>query len=79
MGWIPAEVRQWNCVIRLWCRLKTMDVNRLNYKVYKWADSMKTRTKNWYFRFSETFTVYYGRSRTDSLKASPFVRTNAHR
>ena len=53
MGWIPAEVRQWNCVIRLWCRLKTMDVNRLNYKVYKWADSMKTRTKNWYFRFQK--------------------------
>ena len=51
MGWTPADVRQWNCVIRLWCRLKTMDVNRLNYKVYKWADSMKTRTKNWYFRF----------------------------
>ena len=51
MGWIPAEVRQWTCVVRLWCRLKNMDVNRLNHKVYKWAESMKTRTKNWVFRF----------------------------
>ena len=51
MGWIPAEVRHWTCVERLWCRLKNMDVNRLNHKVYKWAESMKTRTKNWVFRF----------------------------
>ena len=26
-----------------------MDVNHFNYKVYKWAEPMKTRTKNWYF------------------------------
>ena len=53
MGWIPAEVRQWNCVLRLWFRLKTMDINRLNYKVYKWAEAMKTQTKNWYYRFQK--------------------------
>ena len=25
----------------------------LNYKVYKWAVAMKTRTKNWYLRFQK--------------------------
>ena len=53
MSWIPVEVRQWNCVLRLWCRLKTMDINRLNYKVYKWAEAMKTQTKHWYYRFQK--------------------------
>lgn len=43
MGWLPSEVRQWTCVIRLWRRFKVMDINRINYKVYRWAESKKIR------------------------------------
>ena len=47
MGWTPTEVRQWNCVIRLWGRLKSMDINRVLHKLHRLEDSMKTRTNNW--------------------------------
>ena len=30
-----------------------MHINRLNYKVYKWAEAMKTQTKHWYYRFQK--------------------------
>ena len=30
-----------------------MDINRVNYKVHRWEDSMKTRAKNWYFHFQK--------------------------
>ena len=36
MGWNPTEVRHWNCVIRLWGRLKNMDINRIFIKYTVW-------------------------------------------
>lgn len=53
MGWIPAEVRQWNNVIRLWGRFKLMDTSRIKYKVFRWAEANKTRSKNWHYRFDK--------------------------
>ena len=41
MGWLPSEVCQWTCVIRLWRRFKVMDISRINYKEYRWAESKK--------------------------------------
>ena len=37
MGWTNTESRQWECVINQWFRLRAMDENRLNSKVFKWA------------------------------------------
>ena len=53
MGWLPQGVRQWNNVLRLWGRLKDMDVGRLNRKVYCWAEINTTRTKNWHYRLKK--------------------------
>ena len=53
MGWLPQEVRQWNDVLRLWGRLKDMDAGRLNRKVYCWAETNRTRTKNWNDRLNK--------------------------
>jgi hypothetical protein len=37
MGWrFPAQ-RQWTPIVRQWLRLATMDQNRMNCKVFKWA------------------------------------------
>ena len=36
-AWTPAIVKQWGTVASVWCRLKTMDSNRLNYKIFKWS------------------------------------------
>ena len=53
MGWLPQEARQRNCVLRQWCRLKNMDNNRLNNKIYRWSESNMDRTKNWTYRLKK--------------------------
>lgn len=53
MGWLPQEVRQWNCVLRQWCRLKNMDANRLNHRIYRWTVLNMNRTKNWTYRLNK--------------------------
>ena len=34
MGWESVEVRQWDSIINHWHRLRSMDTNRLNFKVF---------------------------------------------
>ena len=48
IGLTNTESRQWECVINQWFRLRSMDENRLNNKVFKWAYSQgSNRYKNW--------------------------------
>ena len=58
MGLIPIFNKQWKSVIRLWCRFNNMSSNRLNRKVFKWADIMSSKhkcVKNWNFIVKKTF------------------------
>ena len=43
MGWIPVFHKQWKSIVRCWCRFINMSSNRLNKKVFVWADNISTR------------------------------------
>ena len=61
MGWIPIFQKQWQCLIRLWCRLNNMSSDRLNRKIFIWADIMSKKhkcIKNWNFYVRKTFSEY---------------------
>ena len=45
MGWKPIFHKQWKAVINLWCRLNNMSSDRLNRKVFVWADCISTSNK----------------------------------
>ena len=50
MGWIPIYHKQWKIISSQWCKLMNMDQNRMNRKMFAWADdvSLKSkRVKNW--------------------------------
>ena len=52
-GWMPTVVRQWSTVLNQWQRLKSMDINRINYKVFEWCErSGNQRCKNWNFQIN---------------------------
>ena len=56
MGWKISEHRQWLCVIRLWCRLKDMDPNRINYRAFAWARRLALQNKkNWCYYVIHNF------------------------
>ena len=56
MGWESVEVRQWNSIIKHWHRLRSMDTNRLNFKVFIWAARRGNgRFKNWCGRVLSQF------------------------
>ncbi|XP_053380371.1 uncharacterized protein LOC128548876 [Mercenaria mercenaria] len=51
MGWIPAKVKQWGTVTRQFCRFKNMTHNRVNKKIFLWAENESPRNcKNSVFR-----------------------------
>ncbi|MEW8546023.1 MAG: reverse transcriptase family protein [Candidatus Thiodiazotropha sp.] len=51
MGWEPAVVRQWSSVLNQWIRSKSMNSNRLNYRIFEWCEQHASqRCKNWNFR-----------------------------
>lgn len=38
-------------VVNIWCRVKTMDPNRLNHKIFRWAEGQGSRQcRNWNFK-----------------------------
>ena len=56
MGWLSTDVRQWDSVINHWYRLRNMDENRINFKVFKWAaQNGNSRCKKWCFRVKQQF------------------------
>ena len=58
MGWEPIFHKQWKAVINLWCRLNNMSSDRLNRKLFVWADYIRTSNKcvkNWKFNIKKTF------------------------
>ena len=57
IGWIPAQVKQWKSLGRLWCRFKDMSQNRINKRIFQWSvSSSSTRCKNWAFKFKSHMT-----------------------
>ena len=51
MGWDPVYQQQWRNVMNQWCRIQTMDHNRLIYKIYQWSVSKgNPQRKNWAYR-----------------------------
>ena len=38
MGWKPVKLKQWASVCRLWCRLVSMPSERINKRVFMWAN-----------------------------------------
>ena len=56
IGWESVEVRQWDSIINHWHRLRSMDTNRLNFKVFIWAARRGNgRFKNWCGRVLSQF------------------------
>ena len=56
MGWTNTESRQWEYVINQWFRLRSMDANRLNFKVFKWSCLQGNNScKNWCMRVKQQF------------------------
>ena len=45
MGWKPTFHKQWKAVINLWSSLNNMSSDRLNRKVFVWADCISTSNK----------------------------------
>ena len=57
VGWTNTESRQLECVINQWFRLRSMEVNRLNHRVFKWAYMQgNKRYKNWCIRVKHQFS-----------------------
>ena len=47
-GWDTVYQKQWKIIINQWCKIRRMDQNRLNFKVYQRSSSTNnTRYKNW--------------------------------
>ena len=56
-GWETVYQKQWKVVVNQWCRIRRMNVNRLNYKVYQWSvNHNNSRHKNWAGYVKDMFT-----------------------
>ena len=58
MGWKPIFHKQWKAVMYLWCSLNSMSSDRLNRKMFVWADCISISNKcvkNWNFNIKKTF------------------------
>ena len=52
-GWKLTVVRQWSTVLNQWQRFKSMDINRINYKLFEWCErNGNQRCKNWNFQIN---------------------------
>ena len=50
-GMTPPEIDQWVAITRQWCRLVNMSSDRLNKKIFLWANKWSsTRCKNWVWK-----------------------------
>ena len=50
MAWQPPHVKQWKSVANQWHRLKSMDCQRINSKIFTFCcDKSSSRCKNWEF------------------------------
>ena len=59
MGWKPCIIKQWSCIFRMWSRFTKMCNNRLNKKVFLWANRCcSNRIKNWNFRVHSKFREF---------------------
>ena len=45
MGWIPIYHTQWKIISRQWCKLINMEHNRMNKKLFAWADDVSLKNK----------------------------------
>ena len=49
MGWTPSYIKLYASVLRHFYRVRNMGDERLNRRIFSWADRYKTRYKNWNF------------------------------
>lgn len=59
MGWIPIYHTQWKIISSQWCKLINMEQNRMNRKMFAWADDVSLKSKrvrNWTFVVRKHFT-----------------------
>ena len=70
-GWKPTITRQWEVVIRQWLRMKVMGNDRLNRKIFDWAeDKGNGRCQNWNHRVNkmiEEVNIQYQPGETNSV------------
>ena len=43
-------IKQWESVLRQYCRLTVMEDGRLNKLIFLWADKLSNRNKNWNYK-----------------------------
>ncbi len=54
MGWLAVFAKQKIEIVRLWCRLQTMDTSRITYKVFKWSNSLSLgNVKTWEYHVKQ--------------------------
>lgn len=54
LGWVSVHNKQKIEMVRLWCRLQSMDSSRLTYNIFRWSNSLSLRyVKNWEFKVKQ--------------------------
>ena len=57
VGWDPVLAKQWKTVMSQWSRMKSMNDQRLNYKMFAWSEGNLGRScKNWHYRLKSMLT-----------------------
>ena len=54
MGWLSVFAKQKIEMVRLWCRLQSMDTTRLTYKIFRWSNALSLGyVKTWEYQVKQ--------------------------
>ena len=57
VGWDPVLAKQWKSVMNQWSRMKAMNDQRINFKIFVWSEQSLGRScKNWHYRVNHMLT-----------------------
>ena len=57
VGWDPVLAKQWKSVMNQWSRMKAMNDQRINCKIFGWSEqSLGWSCKNWHYRVNHLLT-----------------------
>ena len=57
-SWFPIVLKQWKTVVTNWCRFAHTDTNRINRRVFVWADKLRLKhryARNWNYFIEKNF------------------------
>ncbi len=75
MGWKSVFAKQKVEMIRLWCRLQSMDTSRLTYKIFRWSNALSLGyVKTWEYQVK---TLLKQANMLDSPLLNPAINVKA--